>query len=110
MVFVPCHWWHTARALSPSISVGMNILDRSNWAGFISEVFRPTARSLRPAKVINWMYWSALGHLLSALERAQDRYPAVARALLLPQFLAPTSSVVAREPSTMKLRVRSRDD
>jgi hypothetical protein len=110
MVFVPSRWWHTARALSSSISVGMNTLDSSNWDGFLAETFRPTARRRRPSQVANWLYWSALGHLLSSLERLQDDHPMVARALVLPHLLAPTSSAACREPARMQLRIRPRQD
>jgi hypothetical protein len=109
MMFIPSGWWHTARALTPSISVGMNIMDGSNWSGFVSEVFRPR-RPLRPAPVMNWMYWTGLGHLLSAMERTQERHPAIARALVLPALLAPASSTVAPDPATMHLEVLPRDD
>jgi hypothetical protein len=109
MVFVPCGWWHTARALTPSISVGLNIMDSSNWDGFVSKTFRPNA-PLRPRRVMNWMYWNGLGHVLSALERVQDRYPALARALVIPERLAPATSAVAPDPATMKKPVESRED
>lgn len=110
MVFVPSRWWHTARALSSSISVGMNMLDSSNWDGFLAETFRPSARRRRPSQIANWLYWSALGHLLSSLERLQDDHPRVARALVVPHLLAPTSSAACREPAGMKLRIRPRQD
>ena len=110
MMFVPSGWWHTARALTPSISVGMNILDRSNWNGFVSEVFGLAGRPVRPRRVMNWAYWSGLGHLLSALERIQELRPAIARALVFPHLLAPASSAVTRDPSTMKVRILAHDD
>lgn len=31
MLFVPSHWWHTTRMLSPSITVSINVLNQSNW-------------------------------------------------------------------------------
>lgn len=31
LLFVPSHWWHTARILSPSITVSANVLNESNW-------------------------------------------------------------------------------
>ena len=80
MVFVPCGWWHTARALSMSISVGMNILDRSNWNGFVSEVSRGPASPRSNARKI---YLTGLGHALSAMERVQESLPSVAAALAI---------------------------
>lgn len=31
LLFVPSRWWHTAKILSPSITVSTNILNQSNW-------------------------------------------------------------------------------
>jgi histone arginine demethylase JMJD6 len=31
MVFVPSHWWHTTRMLTPSITISANVLNQSNW-------------------------------------------------------------------------------
>lgn len=107
MVFVPCGWWHTARALTPSISLGTNIMDASNWDGFVEGTFHRRARTAR--QYATWMYWRGLGRVLSALERVQESHPAVARALVLPQRLAPVSSAVARDPSTMVLRAAGRE-
>lgn len=103
MVFVPCGWWHTARALSMSISVGMNILDRSNWSGFVSEVCgSPTS----PRSTARKIYLTGLGHALGASEVLQEKLPAVARALALPRRLAPASSTVAPDPALSPLQIR----
>jgi hypothetical protein len=103
MVFIPCKWWHTARALSPSISVGMNILDASNWDGFVADITRPIARPLRPSPVFNRVYWKTLGPVLTAIERVQQQFPILAR-------LAPDSSKVVPDPATMKVKIYSRED
>jgi hypothetical protein len=104
MVFVPCRWWHTARALSPSISVGMNILDGSNWKGFVAEICGP--RSLQPRQLMKRLYFDGLGPLLSLLEAIQRRFPRLAKWLIVPALLAPHSSVVARDPSLKPLQIR----
>jgi Cupin-like domain len=104
MVFVPCRWWHTARALSPSISVGMNTLADSNWKGFVSDVCGPP--SWRPRKLLKRMYFEGLGPVLSLLEGAQRRFPKLADRLVVPRLLAPDSSAVARDPSQKRLNVR----
>lgn len=106
MVFVPCGWWHTARALSPSISVGMNTLDDSNWRGFVSEVCGPLSGSLAPKKLLKRAYFEGLGPVMSALERLQGKHPKLAQRLVLPQVLAPNSSSVAPDPSTKPLHIR----
>jgi cupin-like protein len=102
MVFIPCKWWHTARALSPSISVGLNILDASNWDGFVADITRPLALPLQPSPVFNRVYWKTLGPLLTAIERVQKRFPMLA-------CLAPNSREVVPDPSTMKFKIHKRE-
>ena len=31
LLFVPAHWWHTAKILTPSITISANVLNGSNW-------------------------------------------------------------------------------
>ena len=38
LLFVPSHWWHTARILSPSITVSINVLNQSNWGELVQYV------------------------------------------------------------------------
>jgi hypothetical protein len=106
MVFVPCGWWHTARALSPSISVGMNILDESNWRGFVSEVCGPLESSLKLRPLLKRAYFEGLGPLFSGLERIQQKFPSAASRLVLPSLLAPHSSAVAHDPSSRPLHIK----
>jgi hypothetical protein len=106
MVFVPCGWWHTARALSPSISVGMNTLDDSNWRGFVSEICGPLRASLAPRSLLKRAYFEGLGPVLSTLEGLQRKFPNTAQRLALPRLLAPDTSAVARDPSSKPLRIR----
>lgn len=101
MVFVPCRWWHTARALSMSISVGMNILDRSNWAGFVNEVTQGQT-GLRPA--LKRRYLTALGGMLAGFEAMQSAAPALARSLAL-GGLAPTSAAQVPDPALRPLQI-----
>jgi hypothetical protein len=106
MVFVPSGWWHTARALEPSISVGMNMLDRSNWKGFVTEICGPLKTSLRPRKLLKRAYFEALGPLLSALENVQRKFPTGAEKLVVPHVLAPDTSAVTPDPASRRLRIR----
>jgi hypothetical protein len=110
MVFIPSKWWHTARALSPSISVGMNILDESNWSGFVEDITRPVARPLKPSPVLNRIYWKGLGPLLSTLEQVQRRFPRLASSLRVPARLAPDTSDAALDPATQRFRIWNRED
>jgi histone arginine demethylase JMJD6 len=38
MVFIPSHWWHTTKMLSPSISISANVVNQSNWHELINFV------------------------------------------------------------------------
>jgi Cupin-like domain len=68
MIFVPSRWWHSARVLSTSISVCQNILDASNWDGYVAEICQP-ARGLRSLKQsVKRLYLKGLGGLISTLE------------------------------------------
>ena len=43
LLFIPSHWWHTTKMLTPCISVSANVLNASNW----KELVRFVARSRR---------------------------------------------------------------
>jgi len=38
MLFIPSHWWHTTKMLSPSISVSANVVNQSNWHELVNFV------------------------------------------------------------------------
>ena len=40
LLFIPSHWWHTTKMLSPCISISMNVLNESNWHELVSFVAR----------------------------------------------------------------------
>ena len=105
MIFVPARWWHAARAMSTSISVCSNMLDTSNWDGFVTEVHRGERLSALP----RWWLLRRLrltGHVLDALEAMQRRYPVASKALRFPGWLAPMTAGSAPEPSRRQLRIR----
>lgn len=85
MIFVPARWWHTARVAGASISVGANMLDGSNWSGFVADVAGSRRKSLMRARLL------LTGLVLSGLEELQTRAPKLARLLVLPRLLAPIS-------------------
>jgi histone arginine demethylase JMJD6 len=37
-LFIPCGWWHTARSVTPTISVAYDLLNASNWSQFCDDV------------------------------------------------------------------------
>jgi histone arginine demethylase JMJD6 len=38
LLFVPSHWWHTAKILTPSITISANVLNQSNWHELVEYV------------------------------------------------------------------------
>lgn len=105
MIFVPARWWHAARAITTSISVCTNMLDGSNWDGFVEEVVHdaklpPDESRKLEAKLRRIGRWAA------AMERLQERAPRLARLLVLPGWLAPVSADVAPDPSRRPLKIR----
>lgn len=78
MVFVPSRWWHGARALSPSISICQNVLDRSNWGGYVDELCSRRSGLPEAKRHAKRAYLTALGGVLSMLERWPRRAAASA--------------------------------
>ena len=105
MVFVPSRWWHTARPLTPSVSVCMNILDGSNWAGFVHETCVDAGRQSALKALVYRVYLTSLGGALSTVEWLQEHAPRVARSLVLPVWMGPASAAFACEPSARQLKI-----
>ena len=38
LLFIPSHWWHTTKMLTPCISISANNLNQSNWGAFVDFV------------------------------------------------------------------------
>jgi Cupin-like domain len=74
MIFVPSHWWHSARVVTTSISVCTNMIGASSWQGFVDEACAPITGSWasRTAKRI---YLQFAGFLMSMAERFQSWLP-----------------------------------
>lgn len=68
-VFVPSRWWHTARVLSPSVSVCTNQLDRTNWNGFVREVCSSGKGRAAVKQEAKRSLLNGLGRTLDLLER-----------------------------------------
>jgi len=63
MLFVPSHWWHTVRMLTPSITLSANVLNASNWKELMAFVaLRKQGAVLRAAQLYltvagGWRAW-----------------------------------------------------
>lgn len=69
-LFIPCGWWHTARSLTPTISVALDCLNASNWKNFMQEVdMNMQQRKPQLAKAVQ-AYLSVLGGVLGTFEKA----------------------------------------
>jgi len=55
-LFVPSRWWHTAKMLSPSITLSVNTLNRSNWRNFCADI---THKARGPALLAKSAYLMA---------------------------------------------------
>ncbi|HEV2273960.1 MAG TPA: cupin-like domain-containing protein [Acidobacteriaceae bacterium] len=80
--FIPSRWWHTARVVTTSISVCVNMLHGANWAGFVSESCRPGLGSW-PVRQAKRLYLHSAGAVMTMAERSQQGRPdgALARAM-----------------------------
>lgn len=53
-LFIPCGWWHTARSVTPTISVAYDLLNASNWNHFRKDVhFMVSRKKPLKAELIN---------------------------------------------------------
>ncbi len=69
-LFIPNGWWHTARSITPTISVALDVLNASNWGRFIREVDIMMSRE-KPLKAkVATLLLHALGGVLSVSEKA----------------------------------------
>jgi Cupin-like domain len=107
-VYVPAGWWHTARVLTPSISVCQNMVFSTNWKTFVDLTTAPDLGRTPTRQAVKRVYLRGAGHVMSAMEWLQGRYPGIARTLALPGRIAPiSSSAMAHDPGTRPLTVRT---
>jgi Cupin-like domain len=68
MIFVPSRWWHSARVISTSISVCQNMLDASNWDGYVADVCRPSHGWQMLKQISKAIYLRSLGLVIASIE------------------------------------------
>ena len=59
LLFVPSHWWHTTKMLSPSISISANVLNQSNWQELVN--FVAIQRRNRLVSIASRVYLNGAG-------------------------------------------------
>lgn len=57
ILFIPAGWWHTARILSPSITVSVNRANATNWSALTSDM---CARAPLPVKPVAAVYLTCM--------------------------------------------------
>lgn len=58
LLYVPSHWWHTAKILTPSITISVNVVNQSNWHELIKFF------SLKRRNPLVW--WAGYAYLMGA--------------------------------------------
>jgi hypothetical protein len=105
-IYVPAGWWHTARVLSPSISVCQNMIFGTDWRAFVALTTERDGGRSPARQAVKKAYLTAVGPVMSALERLEWRHPRLAASLRIPSRLAPISSAVTPDPAGRPLRIR----
>lgn len=58
ILFVPTRWWHTAKMLTPSITLSTNTMNTSNWANFMEDM---TRHASLPGRMVKSAYLACAG-------------------------------------------------
>ena len=74
-MFVPSRWWHSARVVTTSVSVCTNIMDSTNWAGFIDVSCEASNGKITPSLLAKRMYLMVAGAAMSVVEGLQKKLP-----------------------------------
>ena len=74
-MFVPSRWWHSARVVSTSVSVCTNIMDSTNWAGFVDLSCQSANGASGLKDLGKRLYMQFAGLVMSASEKLQEKYP-----------------------------------
>ena len=68
-MFIPNGWWHTARSVTPTISVAMDVLNASNWGRFKNEVDIMMSRNNPMKAKVAVAALGVIGGVLSVTEK-----------------------------------------
>jgi hypothetical protein len=71
LLFVPSHWWHTAKMLSSSITISANVLNHSNWDELIRFVAKRRTNPL--VSMASRVYLNLAGARRSWRDRAWQK-------------------------------------
>jgi len=94
-IFVPSRWWHAARVVTTSISVCTNMMDATNWKGFVDLACDTGAGKRSPALLAKRAYFGVSGMIMLMAEKLQDSFPGTGVARML-GALSPASPAARR--------------
>lgn len=63
-LFVPSGWWHTARIVSPSITVSINAANAANWKNFKHDFCRSYWADRKARRTVGSAYLGSIGTLM----------------------------------------------
>jgi hypothetical protein len=63
-LFVPSGWWHTARILSPSITVSINGANAANWKDFRRDFCQSYWAGHKAKSVVGSVYLGVIGTMM----------------------------------------------
>jgi histone arginine demethylase JMJD6 len=70
-VFIPCGWWHTAKSLTPTVSIALDALNDANWNAFREDVkFETSKRSKMKAFLLD-TYLASAGIIFNVIEKSK---------------------------------------
>jgi len=75
LLFIPSRWWHTARMLTPSITISYNVANASNWANVTDEICYKARCTFRPAAFPIGVYMAAVGRCHRLWDRISGPTP-----------------------------------
>jgi len=69
-LFVPSGWWHTARILSPSITVSINAANAANWKNFSRDFRQSYWDEHKARKAVGSVYFGLIGTVMRMADLA----------------------------------------
>ncbi len=68
-VFIPCGWWHTAKSLTPTVSIALDLLTNANWNAFREDVKFETSKRSKTKALLLDTYLAVAGIAFNLLEK-----------------------------------------
>ncbi len=79
LLFVPSHWWHTTKMLTPSITLSINTVNRSNWHELVK--FVAANRRSRLVSMASRIYLTGAGSWRAVRDRGRAGHAPAGRSV-----------------------------